>query len=102
MLCNTGVKFASLIVLLGACATGASTEPQLTEQAPAVIPTAPANPAPAIVPTRVFSIPPFESSGHAELDAWRTDFAQRAMEAGRNPMIVYDVLADAKPLEAYL
>ena len=102
MLCNTGVKFASLIALLGACATGASTEPQLTEQAPAVIPTAPANPAVPVVPTRIFSIPPFESSGHAELDAWRIDFAQRAMEAGRNPMVVYDVLADAKPLEAYL
>lgn len=102
MLCSTGVKFASLVVLLGACATGASPEPQLTEQVEAVIPTAPAAPAPPIVPTPVFSLPPFDTSGHAELDAWRNGFARRAIEAGRNPKIVYDVLRDAKPLEAYL
>ncbi len=102
MLCNTGVKFASLVVLLGACATGASPEPQLTEQIPAVIPSAPARPAAPTVPTRTFSIPPFETSGHEALDAWRNDFAVRAMDAGRNPMVVYDVLRDAKPLEAYL
>ncbi|MEO9971871.1 MAG: lytic murein transglycosylase [Hyphomonadaceae bacterium] len=102
MLCSTGVKFASLLALLGACATGASPEPQLTEQVQSVIPTAPAAPASPIVPAPVFSIPPFETSGHQELDAWRVDFAQRAMSAGRNPMIVYEVLRDAKPLEAYL
>ncbi len=102
MLCNTGVKFASFIVLLGACATGASPEPQLTEQIPAVIPTAPSRPAAPPLPTQSFSIPPFETSGHAGLDAWRNDFAQRAMQAGRNPMVVYEVLRDAKPLDAYL
>ncbi len=102
MLCNTGVKFASLIVLLGACATGASPEPQLTEQIPATIANAPARPVTPALPTETFSLPPFESSGHDELDAWRNDFAMRAIEAGRNPMVVYEVLRDAKPLEAYL
>lgn len=48
------------------------------------------------------TIPPFETSGHAAFDSWRDNFSKRAMEAGRNPAIVYDVLRDLKPLEIYL
>ena len=48
------------------------------------------------------SIPPFETSGHAAFDSWRDDFAKRAMQDGRNPAVVYDVLRDLKPLEIYL
>ncbi|MEM6899381.1 MAG: lytic murein transglycosylase [Pseudomonadota bacterium] len=50
----------------------------------------------------VISIPPFESSGLAEFDAWRSDFANRAIQEGRNPAIVYETLRDLKPLDIYL
>jgi len=111
MMYDNRLKFAGFIALLGACATAANPEPQVTTPSPAAVEgttpatvpvTTPAVPVSPVIQNQVFSIPPFETSGHVELDAWREDFAQRAMQAGRNPMIVYDVLADAKPLEAFL
>ncbi|MEL6693288.1 MAG: lytic murein transglycosylase [Pseudomonadota bacterium] len=53
------------------------------------------------VPT-VPSLPPFSTSGHDGMDAWRQDFASRAIAAGRNPTIVYETLRTISPLELYL
>jgi len=50
----------------------------------------------------VASLPSFASSGHARMDAWRDEFAARAMREGHAPEIVYDVLRDIEPLETYL
>lgn len=50
----------------------------------------------------VVSLPSFASSGHARMDAWRDEFAARAMREGHAPEIVYDVLRDIGPLETYL
>ncbi len=83
-------SLAIIIGLIGACA--ATPYPEATPQTPDGQFSAPTVP----------SIPPFESSGHDAIDTWRNDFAKRAIREGRNPAIVYDVLRDAKPLEAYL
>jgi len=50
----------------------------------------------------VASLPSFASSGHVRMDAWRDEFAARAMRQGHAPAIVYDVLRDIGPLEIYL
>ena len=54
------------------------------------------------VPITIPSIPPFESSGNASMDAWRDDFAARAMAAGRDPAIVHATLRNISPLDLYL
>ena len=48
------------------------------------------------------SLPPFTSSGNAMMDAWREDFADRAMAAGRDPVVVYETLSAISPLDLYL
>ncbi|MEM7640188.1 MAG: lytic murein transglycosylase [Pseudomonadota bacterium] len=48
------------------------------------------------------SIPPFEASGNASMDAWRDDFAARALAAGRDPGIVHATLSSISPLDLYL
>lgn len=48
------------------------------------------------------SLPPFSASGNASMDAWRDDFAARAVANGRDPSIVYDTLAGISPLDLYL
>lgn len=85
-------SLASIIGLLGACAAG-----PYPETVPPQLP----GPAGPTQPT-IVSIPPFESSGLAAFDAWRSDFAERALKDGRNPAVVYDVLRDLEPLEIYL
>lgn len=100
-------RLASLTViagLLGACAATPYPEavPQPAEAAPqsaeAVSQPVGAQFSGQVVP----SIPPFASSGHDAFDAWRDDFSKRALQDGRNPAVVYDVLRDLKPLEIYL
>lgn len=54
------------------------------------------------VPITIPSIPPFEASGNASMDAWRNDFAARAIAAGRNPEVVYGTLRSISPLDLYL
>ena len=58
-----------------------------------------ADPTPRVT---VPSLPPFTSSGNATMDAWRLDFADRAMAAGRDPIVVYDTLSEISPLDLYL
>ncbi|MEM9669974.1 MAG: lytic murein transglycosylase [Pseudomonadota bacterium] len=58
--------------------------------------------APPAAQSTIVSIPPFETSGLAAFDAWRNDFANRAIAGGRSPVIVYDTLRDLKPLDLYL
>ena len=48
------------------------------------------------------SIPPFEASGNVSMDAWRDDFAARALAAGRDPGIVHATLSSISPLDLYL
>ncbi|MEO1553002.1 MAG: lytic murein transglycosylase [Pseudomonadota bacterium] len=48
------------------------------------------------------SIPPFEATGNASMDAWRDDFASRALAAGRDPAIVHATLSRISPLDLYL
>ncbi|MEO0882936.1 MAG: lytic murein transglycosylase [Pseudomonadota bacterium] len=82
---------ASIIGALGACAAGPLPEAPQAPPAPA-----------APTPRTVASIPPFETSGLAIFDAWREDFAARAIASGRDPAVVYDTLRDLKPLDLYL
>ena len=48
------------------------------------------------------SIPPFEASGNTSMDAWRDDFAARALATGRDPGIVHATLSSISPLDLYL
>ncbi|MEM7328011.1 MAG: lytic murein transglycosylase [Pseudomonadota bacterium] len=48
------------------------------------------------------SIPPFEASGNTIMDDWRSDFAARALAAGRDPAIVHATLSSISPLDLYL
>jgi lytic murein transglycosylase len=41
----------------------------------------------------------FETSGDAEFDAWRDDFAQRALDAGRDRAVVSQLLSGIQPDE---
>ena len=45
---------------------------------------------------------PFSASGHDGMDAWRADFAARAVAAGRDVEIVHATLAELRPLDLYL
>lgn len=45
---------------------------------------------------------PFSASGHDGMDAWRADFAARAVAAGRDAEIVHATLAELRPLDLYL
>ena len=81
--------------LMTACASAPQAEP------PASAPDGGASGGSAEVPT-VPSLPLFPTSGHDGMDAWRDDFASRAIAAGRNPTVVYDTLRTLSPLELYL
>lgn len=82
-------RLAGVVAIMAlACACAASAGPQLGANGSAA--------------RTVPSIPPFETSGLEAFDAWRVDFAGRAMQEGYNPAVVYDVLRDHKPLEIYL
>lgn len=85
--------FASA-ALMTACASA----PQ-SPDTPAVPPSGEVRPD---VPVTVPSIPPFESSGHDGMDAWRADFAARAVAAGRDAGIVHATLRNLSPLDLYL
>ncbi|MEM8617257.1 MAG: lytic murein transglycosylase [Pseudomonadota bacterium] len=44
----------------------------------------------------------FSPSGNAGMDAWRDDFATRAVASGRDPNVVFATLKDIRPLDLYL
>lgn len=48
------------------------------------------------------ALAPFTASGNASMDAWRADFADRAVAAGRDPAIVHATLQGISPLDLYL
>ncbi len=86
---------AALAGLLTACAAG----PTQTEPGPVTGPVSGGEtPPPAPNPV----LKPFTSSGHAAMDAWRDDFARRAMAAGRNVDVIHATLATIRPLDLYL
>src|SRR5690554_3701889 len=41
--------------------------------------------------------PQFQSSGNAAFDAWRADFARRAVERGRDPAVLARLLSGVSP-----
>ena len=75
--------------MMTACAASPQAEPS---SAP---PVATPAPTPAV-------LAPFVSSGHAAMDAWRDNFAARAVASGHDPEIVQATLAKLSPLELYL
>lgn len=81
--------------LMTACASAPQAEPPISS------PDSGAS-GPAVETPTVPSLPPFPASGHAGMDAWRQDFASRAVAAGRNPTIVYETLRSISPLDLYL
>ncbi|MAP93879.1 MAG: lytic murein transglycosylase [Ponticaulis sp.] len=85
--------FASAFVLLSC---------QSTPERPA-----PGQP-PVTDPTPPVTQPPgnptwsFDSSGHAQLDAWRADFAPRAYAAGHSKDVIHSVLDGIEPMRQFL
>lgn len=104
--------------MLAFCACVATPEPAATPQARSTTPTAVSEAietpteysvassesatAPAPLPVNSAPAPIFASSGHPELDAWRDDFALRAVSSGRDPSTVKLLLDGVKPLKVYL
>ena len=80
---------AALTGLLASCAAGPH----------AVKPPATGNP-PVIAPqTGPIT---YKSSGHAEMDAWRADFSNRALEAGHDRALVESLLTGIEPIPLWL
>lgn len=90
------ISGAALAGLLTACAAG----PTRSEPVPTTPPPVAGGEIPDPAPNRVLA--PFTSSGHAGMDAWRDDFANRAMAAGRDVDVVHATLATIRPLDLYL
>lgn len=84
---------ASFAALLGACAAG-------PQPAPAPGPGQPG--AGSGGGASVDPLAPYESSGHAAMDAWRISFAGQAAAQGRDPAAIRAVLEGISPLELYL
>lgn len=95
---------AAVTGLLTACAAGPG--PQPLPPAPPV--PGPANPgAPETsgeegVPAPAQPIGSFVTSGHARMDAWRDDFASRALAQGRDRDVIRSLLEGISPLETFL
>ncbi|MDJ0920342.1 MAG: lytic murein transglycosylase [Henriciella sp.] len=67
------------------------------EAAPAPTPTPEPDPEPPMA-----DLPSFSPSGNVAMDAWRLDFAGRAIASGRDVDVVYATLKDIRPLTLYL
>ena len=80
---------AAVCGLLASCANGPPTppSPKPTAEQPAPAETGPIS---------------YASSGHAEMDAWRDDFSNRAMGAGHDRALVKSLLQDIRPLPLWL
>ncbi len=85
------IALISMAAWLGACAAG----PTPTPPPPAPAPEGPTVPS-------VDPLAPYQSSGHAGLDAWRIDFASRAAAQGRDPAVIRAVLEDLSPIDRFL
>lgn len=86
------VLFVGAFGLISACATSQEARFEPAIERPDITAST------RVIPT----LPPFASSGHEAFDAWRTDFADRAVKQGHAPVIVYNMLRDLKPLSIYL
>ena len=89
-----GLSLVSAAAIVTACAA-------TPQQAPSPVTPPIAQPEPKPTPT-VPSLPPFSSSGNTSMDAWRDDYAARALSKGHDPIIVYETLASISPLALYL
>lgn len=83
--------------LMTACAASPQAQPPEQSSATEAAPLNDVADAPVVTPLATFA-----TSGHDAMDAWRADFAARAVAAGRDPEIVHATLADISPLELYL
>lgn len=104
----------SVLALFGACAASPAPQPNppaASLPAPVEVSASPSTDAatdvPPPAPLAVASLPTpqppvFASSGHPVLDAWRADFAERAVSEGRDPQLVKSLLSGIGPLEAFL
>ena len=80
---------AALTGLLASCAAGPhAVKPPVTGNPPVIAPqTGPIS---------------YKSSGHAEMDAWRADFSNRALEAGHDRALVESLLTGIEPIPLWL
>lgn len=81
------------VVAAAALMTACAASPQ--SQPPDVSPAGP-------VDGSARGLAPFNASGHQGMDAWREDFAARALAAGRDADVVHATLAAIRPLDLYL
>jgi membrane-bound lytic murein transglycosylase B len=86
------ITSAVMLGLVTSCANG----PQLPNGLPDI-----GLPSPPGAPTETGPIA-YKTSGHAEMNAWRTDFSARLLSAGHDRTIVRSLLADIKPLDIWL
>ncbi|MEO0466857.1 MAG: lytic murein transglycosylase [Pseudomonadota bacterium] len=86
---------AGIAAVLGACAAGPYTPPASPTNGTTGEVPAPSGPA-------VNPLAPYESSGHAAMDAWRVSFAGRASAAGRDGAAIRSILEGIEPLDLYL
>ena len=99
---NTPARFRlALVALTGLITACAATPPAQPSPVPDTPPSTPTGTDTQTPPTTV-SLPPFDRSGNADMDAWRDDFARRSVAAGRDPMVVHATLAPITPLALYL
>ena len=93
----------SVFALLAACAAAPTPEPPAPETPPPAsggdAPTPAPSPAPPAAPPLALD---FASSGHPGMDAWRDDFAQRAIASGRAASAVTAILSNLSPMPIYL
>ena len=96
---------AGVTALLTACAAGPGPQPvppQPQPPTPAPGPGTPGTPDSGDTPETAQPIGPFASSGHAQMDAWRDDFASRALAQGRDRAVIRSLLEGISPLETFL
>lgn len=87
----------ALTALAAACAAGPQTPPSGTPPQ-----TSPSPNQPGTAPSGVDPLAPYDSSGHAAMDAWRMSFAAKASADGRDPAVIRAILEGIEPLDIFL
>ncbi|MCI4643239.1 MAG: lytic murein transglycosylase [Hyphomonadaceae bacterium] len=86
----------AVTALVAACAAGPQVPPPRTGPETG-------NPGNSGTPSsNVDPLAPYESSGHAAMDAWRASFAARASADGRDPAVIRAILEGISPLDIFL
>lgn len=90
------LSIRALLLATTATLTGCESSPQTNQTYPTPTVTPVQNPT---VPGQVGA---FASSGHADMDAWRDDFAERALRRGYKVEIIRSILERIEPMDAFL